>query len=69
LGFEDFKTLCSLRFIGWCGFSLGFMTFLVAIKLEQKPHLHEVVADGIVGITTHQPRFVKAIQPFKVVVA
>jgi hypothetical protein len=39
------------------------------MKLEQKPDLHEVVADGIAGIATHQHRFVKAIQPFQIVVS
>jgi hypothetical protein len=46
-----------------------FLGIFVMMKLEQKPDLHEVVADGIVGITTHQHRFVKATKPFQVVVA
>jgi hypothetical protein len=41
--FWVFKTLFSLWFIGWCGFSLGFYGVFVVVKLEQRPHLHEAV--------------------------
>ena len=41
----------------------------VVVKLKQKPNFLKIVADGIVGIATHQHRFVKAIQPFQLVVA
>jgi hypothetical protein len=67
--FWVFKTLCSLWFIGLCGFSLGFYGVFGGSKTGTKPHLHELIEDGIVGITTHQPRFVKAIQPFQVAIA
>ena len=50
-------------------FFIGVYGVFVVVKLEQKPHFHEVVADGIVGITTNQAIFAKAIQPFPVVVA
>jgi len=66
LGFQDAFQPVVYRF-EW--FFIGVYGVSVIVKLEQKPHLHEVVADGIDGIATHQPRFVKAIQPFQMVVA
>jgi hypothetical protein len=50
-------------------FFIGVYGVFVVVKLEQKPDLHEVVADGIVGRATHEYRFVKAFQPFQVVIA
>jgi hypothetical protein len=34
-------------------FFISIYGVFVAVKREQKPDLHEVVADGIVGIATH----------------
>jgi hypothetical protein len=66
LGFQDALQPVVYRLV-W--FFIGIYGVFVAVKLEEKPHPHEVVADGIVNITFHQHRFLKTIQPFQAVVA
>jgi hypothetical protein len=56
-GFLDFQDALQRVVYRLVWFFIGIYGVFLAVKLEQKPDLHKVITDGIVGIATHQNRF------------